>query len=333
MRKQIHITAAAMMAAIGFISCSTENATDIRLPEYAELTVHLSGGENLAAAQSGNTRAALDIDKEFAVNNVQIFVFRKDGSLDAYSNGAKKDGIKLTCTTGEKTVIAVVNAPDMSSVISKDELLGTKSLLTHNTLSNFVMTGETGEDIKGNKSITVNVKRIAARISIESIEVDYESDAYKSAEVKLTGIYVLNAAGESDYALTAKPGIWYNKGSYLQSGVDALIYKNIGGTTLSEGSPYSIAEYFYVYPNRETWAVDSEWPVTKLVVETTINGKAYYYPVRFPDIVRNTKYRIPKLTITRPGSDDPDVEVVSNDCTFSIIVDDWDKGSEDNVVI
>ena len=113
---------------------------------------------------------------------------------------------------------------------------------------------------------------------------------------------------------------------------DALIYDDIEDTAMTPAKPYSGSRAFYVYPNRtETDSQSNTFGprYTRLVIETTLGGKTYYYPVSIKGIERNKTYNITDLTITRPGSLSPDVPVTAYECTFGItVVEEWQEGAD-----
>ena len=98
-----------------------------------------------------------------------------------------------------------------------------------------------------------------------------------------------------------------------------------------------MAQYFNAYPNLNS--ADDQVADTRLVVEATLDGRKYYYPVTMPKMESNKSYEISELKITRPGSDDPDkpIEIVDQD--FKITVNPWDvvlvgnDGGAGNVIL
>ena len=73
--------------------------------------------------------------------------------------------------------------------------------------------------------------------------------------------------------------------------------------------------------------------LTKLVVEASLDGHTCYYTISLPGLQSNKTYTISSLKITRPGSDNPDEEITSGECPFSIEVEDWINSPEQNIVI
>lgn len=321
------VASAAILA--GAVSCNKTDSPAQTEGTPAELTLNISNG--------AFTKAAINDANENKVNNVQIFVFRKDGELDAYATSTQKNDIKVSCTTGPKDVYALVNAPDGSKISKKSELEATTSKLSDNSLTNFVMIGSKPIDMTPSVNETIMVSRVAARLTVSKITAAFTSQAYKQMEFKVNRIYVVNAAGDVNYKLDKKaPTTWFNKMAYTTSDVDALLYADATDTKITEATPYDTPTSFYTYPNStqtDSQAEEFSARFTRVVVETTLGGKTYYYPVSIENIESNRYYNIKNLTITRPGSLSPDTPVSSLECTVSIEVKEWGHGMEKDFTI
>lgn len=321
------VASAAILA--GAVSCNKTDSPAQNEGMPAELTLNISNG--------AFTKAAINDANENKVNNVQVFIFRKDGELDAYATSTQKNGIKVSCTTGPKDVYALVNAPDGSKISKKSDLEATTSKLSDNSLTNFVMIGSKDVNMTPSTNETIEVSRIAARLTVSKITANFTSQAYKQMEFKVNRIYVVNAAGDANYKLEKKePATWFNKMAYTASDVDELLYANAKDTKITEDTPYDTPTSFYTYPNSTT--ADSQAAefcarFTRVVIETTLGGKTYYYPVSIQNIESNKYYNITNLTVTRPGSLSPDTPVSSLECTFNIEVKEWGEGMSQDFTI
>ncbi len=324
--------ATAVIALQSGISCSkAENDTaDFNDGKYT-LTINL----DRAHGQVFTTKAELVESKETKINNVQIFVFNEDGKLDSYHSGTESSQIKIRCTSGKKRIFSFVNAESLSTYTDSTALLSQATLLSENLEGGFVMTGRASAVLPSESAVTVKVSRIAARIGIGNIAVNFTSDGYKSLPFTVKSIYMINVAGNTDYSFEAGPTLWLNQSGHNDIDMDALLYTSINHS-LSEETPMTANQYFYVYPNPAT--VDNtgtplNTQFTKLVVEATLGDKTCYYSVKLPNIERNKAYTISSLTITRPGTDSADEEITSEECTFSIEVEDWISVAEQDLVI
>lgn len=324
-------TAFVAVALLAGTSCSeTEKETAVINDGKVVLTVNLDSGISMT------TRAALNTEGETKINNVQIFVFNKEGGrLDSYYNGSESQQVKIRCTTGKKRVFSIINAPSLSSCTDTTTLLAQTTSLSDNSLAGFVMTGQASATLPAQSPVNLSVSRITSRVCIKNISVNFTSEGYKNLEFRINSIYMINVAGNTDYGVTAEPTQWYNKSGHYDSGMDALLYKSIN-SSLTSSSPLQNEEYFYVYPNPTASDNSDETfspRFTRLVVEATLGGTIYYYPISLPNLERNKTYTVSSLKITRPGSDNPDKEITSAECPFNIVVEDWIPGTEQNLVI
>ena len=190
----------------------------------------------------------------------------------------------------------------------------------------------------GVNSVTIPVKRFAAKVQIDKITPAFTSPAHKAMEFKLTGIYLINVNGSCPYSQVSTAstdnGMWYNKQKYVSGECNALISDKFDSSVLMQNSDgivtaYSGSHYLYCYPNPVTTdSSASTWSnrFTRLVVETTLGGTTYYYPVNIPAPAANTLYQITNMKITGLGSDSPDKLVEKGTISVSITVTDWSTG-------
>ena len=325
-----------MAAAVGaLVACNKElpsQGTDNVLPheesQMHELTVSVKG--------AGLSTKALTTTDEAKVNDLQVFVFRSgSNALDAYANAKSATQLSLSCTTGEKNIIAIVNAPDMKDVATKDALLAKISELSGNALNNFEMIGTATATVPTEMGITVTVDRIASRVVIKKVTRDFASPALASVNFTIDAIYLVNAAGDLNYGKTGAPSKWYNTAKNLNE--QAALLVDSPAAAVANKESHAVAHYFYAYPNLNS--ADDQVADTRLVVEATLDGRKYYYPVTMPKMESNKSYEISELKITRPGSDNPDKPIEIMDQDFKITVNPWDvvlvgnDGGAGNVIL
>lgn len=250
---------------------------------------------------------------EKTVSTLQVLVFRKDGLLDAYAKSTSAS-LSMTCTEGERTVYAIVNGADMSSVSTKAALDGKVLDLSENAPNKLVMMGSRTVTLPSESAVTVDVVRFVSRIVINKISRNFESAALGAQDFQIKRIYVSNAAGTVDYAKSKTPSKWYNAGD-TKTDLEALLSDSLMSVSVANTKSYSTPHYFYTLPNSSA--------STKLVIEAVLGGKTYYYPVTLPALESNKSYEIAGLTVKRPGADQPGGEVSSQDVTFGVNVIDW----------
>lgn len=313
--------------------------------------------ENIAEETDGNATFPLEISvppistkatsvsDEAKVASIQIYVFRSNGDLETYGKGTS-NSLVTQCTSGSKTIVALANAPDITDVLTKTALDAKVSGLKDNSPGAFVMYGAVTRDVSTKVSaVTVPVTRLVARVSIQKITNSLELPNLAQTDIKINRIYLVNVAGDMKYTdaeyeetlsrqSAYSPSVWYNKGECKNDGdLPALLNsKALASASASHSAPYSTAHYFYCYPNPSTDDSGSS-KCTRLVVEVTIGGKMYYYPLSIPGIKNNHTYNISELVIKHIGSESPDKPVTYSQATFSVTVNPWQEGSNGSVTI
>lgn len=288
---------------------------------------------------------------ESQVNKVQIFVFGSDGAINFYQNLGNKTSGSISTTAGAKTVWAVVNGPDLSTIGKLSDLQATAVELSANST-----TAATGFVMAGNGSVTVTngatancaitVSRLVSRVALVNV-VNKLPSSYGA--LTIDRVFLANVVGNQNIAGNAAASTWFNKegradestrnashiidGSTYKASCEALTYKGVAqsvanGATHTPSTPY----LFYSFPNGSTTAptgFKSTFAAQRsvLVVAATVSGKQYYYPVVLDDATldRNKTYTV-GLTITGLGSEDPNQPVVKGSISASITVSGWTAG-------
>jgi hypothetical protein len=296
----------AVFAAVAVIGCNEKDVEmqDMQSGEKIQLTV------NLPQAATKVTGTPAD-DK---VNDVQIFVFDKNGLYET-SSRATASTLSLTCTTGEKKIVALVNAPIESSITNIAELRARTSDLSDCSAGHIVMSGELTEVLTSSTTVTMQVERLAARVAVSQITTDFELEAHQNLSFEIKSIYLINVAGERAYLSDNTPATWYNKGQYVAATSLEFLHDVVGAGRISNGESYDTEHYFYCYPNATATK-------TRLVVEAEVGGYTYYYPITLNAVEDNTAYTY-NLTITKLGSNSPDVPVADGTVNFTVTVKDW----------
>ena len=284
---------------------------------------------------------------ETKVNSLQIYVFRSNGGLEAYGK-AMSSKVVTQCTSGPKVIVALANAPDIRDARTKAELDARISDLKANSPGSFVMYGTVSREVSASSgTITIPVTRMVARVSIQKITNRLDLPQYAGSSIQIRRIYLVNAAGNMKYGDTSydvksvkadafTPTVWYNTGACKGDGdLPALLNsRELSSATASPSAPYTVAHYFYCYPNPT--ATDSQTGTaryTRLVVEVSIDGRLCYYPISIPGIKNNHTYNISELVITHIGSDSPDTPITYNEASFTVTVNPWQDGSDSSVTI
>ncbi|MBR5300427.1 MAG: hypothetical protein IKU36_09290 [Bacteroidales bacterium] len=312
----------AAFAALALASC---NEMPYSAP-VAEGMVELNVEVPVASTRVTGTPAAED-----AVANLQVFVFdQSSGVLEAYGNQNNTKSLKLTCLPGDKDIVALVNAPSCASVATLAALQAKTSSLSDNAAGSLVMSGSVRKTLSStDKSVTIDVSRIAAKVTLLSVKNAMELKANQDKEFVVTGVYLINVTGSRKYLSDSTPGTWYHKMRYESSNTLSFLY-DTPKSTVKWNETYSNQHHFYCYPNTtSTDANAGTWTPrkTRLVVEATLGGEKCYYPVTLAEISQNTAYNV-TLTVTRPGSMSPDIPISTEEATFTVNVKDWIDGTD-----
>lgn len=330
----------AAVAAVAFAAC---NEPLVNEPENVSAPVKVS-----LSFCDGETKSVGTSD-ENKIANVQVFLFDDSGALEKYKIEKYTSQVALSsaetlleCLPGEKTIVAIVNAPDMSDVKSIEELNGKTSYLSENGVKNFHMVGQISKNITETVEISIPVTRIAAKIRIASIKNDMSLDYYKGLSFSITNMYMLNVAGSTGFMEDKEPERWYNMSKREDVGTLCYMLERNNSTPIPINNTETVEftqeqeHAYYVYPNStETDSADQvTWcpRYTRLVLEARLGNDVYYYPVSIPGIERNTAYEV-HLTVTRPGSSGPDLPVDTHIVSVTVNVVDWTDGAVVNETI
>ena len=350
MRKTISLILAT--AAVSLAACNKEAQPSVENGVPEEGTIMLSvtpqGGPETRAVNAYTTAQ----NYESQVNRVQVFVFGTDGKVNCYRDFGKELTGSVSATSGAKTVYAVVNGPDLSSVGTLSELEAKAVDLSANSTTastGFVMAGSSTVSVTngGTASCAITVSRLVSRVALSTV-VNKLPQSYGAFTIDR--VFLCNVVGNQNLAGNAAASTWYNKngradestrntahiidGSTYKASCETLTYKGVSqsvanGAAHTPSTPY----LFYSFPNSSTAApsgFQSTFAAQRsvLTVVATISGKTYYYPVVLDNatLERNKSYTV-GLTITGLGSEDPNKPVEKGSLSASITVSGWTAGA------
>ncbi len=309
----------AAMAAVVLASCS----------EKAEIQPENTGEkvEMQIMISCGQTRAGeADVPLDEKVNNVQVFVFGSEGRLEAYETKSDVTTLTMGVFSGEKRVVAVVNAPELTGVMDFDTFCTMTSDLQDNSLENFVMVGEAFPNVGiGNTTVNINVTRLVSKVTLTKV-TNSLAGVYGELPFKVVRAFLVNVVGDityySDEDSAYEPKLWYNERDFVETSEIA----ELSCHDYADFDTEAESKHFYCYPNPT--ATDSsakgEWVdrFTRLVVQIELDEKEYYYPVNLRGMESNNVYQV-ELDVTRPGSLDPDLPYDPNSATVNVSVNPW----------
>lgn len=344
MKKILLLSAAA--AALALVSCNKETVSDgPGEGKPVEITVSIQSAP-------GTRATGVTYTDEAKVSSLQIFVFNGE-DREAYRSVTGALQALVPATSGERSVWAIVNAPDLSSVSTLSGLKGEVTLLSANSKDNFIMTGNVTQELADGGNVAITVKRIVARVSIGKISTDLK-EYRENYSVDVKGIYLINVAAENKYEVGGEAASWVNKLGHADSDYDPLLYDVLQNVNVSNGKPYETEHVFYPYPNIHgtneqgvTPVYDAQWSPrgSILVIEATMldadgraislnsNGQTVgYYPIALPVIERNKTYVIEEVKITRLPGEVPYKPIETGETQVVITVSEWEAGLNLGVV-
>ena len=291
---------------------------------------------------STQTRASVT-PHEGNVTSLDVLVFRSNGALDAHARATAAGTQMVESVTTEVSggmplnwyVIANAPAGTFSSFSTEQSFLAAATLLTHGTTESLVMYGKGNlPDGPVSGSVRVSLTRYACKVTLERLTVDW-SDAFTMASsVTLGRIVLVNVVGSTPWSGTPAAGdLWYNRMG-VESGqasyVEDMTVRNYRALALQRGVAAEVASPLYCMPNPVSSDDNSEtvptWTPrkTRIAVEILLDGEANWYPIDLPVMSCNTHYLINSLTITGPGSNNPDKPVKRSDIRFTAQVVPWE---------
>lgn len=359
-----------------FASCSGEEENSRRpMGKTAGLQLTLSGGNPADTRATGNALP----DNEATIHRLTVGLFFADGSVNTIvepnitsDNSGKVKADKILCSPGTCEIIVVANVPEgtFSGVQNKNEFIG-KTVGLVQTVRNgqqasdlLPMSGISTEkvNLEADKSVSVsvNLSRLVARISIASIRSDFGLE-HSNATFTLDRVFLCNALeascispGDVNQTMPAQP-TWLHGGMVQEQADGSLLWTQGAGFLLNDVTPpggveitneeYAVPYWFYAFANND--ATNR----TKLVLSGYFDpdGKGpkpavyVYYPIVVNrsqagtsitpsnpshtgigdgTIARNRDYLI-KAVIKGDGESSPGEEVTASNLELTVSVDDW----------
>ncbi len=340
----IKATGILLIMAINFTSCtkeSTQPQSKGELKQKAEVILRIN---NITKSTGSEHQSQSD---DNYINDIAIFVFNTDvnKTLETYkyvkiTDQSVLNSITFQTTTGNKNVYVIANSHDSTQwtgIVRESQFLLKESNLKDEDLKNFTMSGNlTNTQISISNSINLTLKRVVAKVVINSIKTDFMGGPYQGMVLSNIKFYLTNVHKVRPYIegnATTNPFIinplQHTASTYADCKISGLVYDQPAGTI--GDTPYTVKHHFYAYENSISSETQTE-KFTRLIVEATLNGVNYYYPVNINredfggttnnGIKRNTVYII-TLIIKRPGSTSPEILVEKGAVITSVTIADW----------
>lgn len=239
---------------------------------------------------------------------LDLFFFNDDAlrTLDSYQrfNGIPDGLLEGASRSGDKIVAAVANLSgdiySWSDIHTFQRLSERVSDLVEDHPERPVMSGLCTVRAGKQRRAELPLEPLMSRVCLHSLCSDFHARPYRDAVLEDIDIYLVNVnrtVNIFDNGSATVPSSWLNLGGKEDDGLSVFHISRLEGTLFPDMT-------MYCYPN-SAHEESLGRPQTRLVVEATLNGQRYWYPVNLPALGRNQTVLV-DLTITRTGTTDPD---------------------------
>lgn len=339
------IAAIAAPVLLAAISCNRQEST----PEFfapgiegagepVEVTFGIS--DPLAVENGVETKAASELGGEATVSSLTVYVYNNSTDAFVAKGTASSSSVNITLTKGVTyKAYAVVNKTISTASPTIAQLQAETVALNDNTASHFVMFGsKTGINVDGS-TVTINVSRIASKVSIVG---NVTNKIAGSTSLKVKGLYLKNVpvAAYPLFSDSYTPSTWANQLTYVSNtSYNSYLYQSISGTAIALNGTYAVSQFFYMLPNPTSAdANGSPWSARHtrvvLVADVVAGGvtNTYYYPITLPVVPMNTHVTITDIDITKIGqtaAEEATDSAWSNNAavSFTVSVSSWATSS------
>ena len=289
------------------------------------------------------------IDYE-TVESLDIFIFEDDaqGRLDSYQQNTidpKGDyRVAVASTKGKKRIVMIANShkdrKHWAGIRTYEGLAREKASLYEEDISFPTMYGEAVFSAEDGVERTITLRPLVSEIHLGSIRCDFSGREYEGEKLKDVKVYLTNVNAECrimqehgfDVGTTVNTG-HLNHMELEKFRHPELIYRPLGTDVGYEIFDTGIR--LYSYPNESADETPGS-PFTMLVIEGTIKGKTWYYPIAInrdagnTGIGRNCSYTY-NITILRTGSTDPGAAVSAETVLINSQILSWDERNEEEI--
>ena len=179
---------------------------------------------------------------------------------------------------------------------------------------------------------TLTLRSMLAKVTVRSIACEFSSRPYAGERLQNVRAYLTYASRECrPFEEDDAPVSWINAGRLDEVETASLPHPElvVRDLTTSLGGRIYPAADFFCYPNPSD-GQEFGRPVTRLVIEGTLRGVTYYFPIDLPGLEADVQYRM-DITLTRTGTTDPDTPAVSGSIRLDGAVMDWDGRELDDI--
>ncbi len=273
------------------------------------------------------TRMTVHTGPHAGGGTLDLFFFNKDPllTLDSYQRyeSLQEGRFEAASRSGDKVVAGILNLDcdiwAWSDIRTFQRLSERISDLLEDNPDRPVMTGVTEVRAGRERSGELPLAPLLSRIVLHSLCCDFHARPYRNAVLEDIDIYLVNVNRSVtlfDDGTRTFPASWINMGSRDETGSAVLHLDRVDGTMLPEAE-------FWCYPN-STAEAGLGRPLTCLVIEGTLLGERYWYPLGIPSIGRGETISV-DVTITRTGTSGPDIPISTEAVRSEMYVLPWQE--------
>lgn len=276
------------------LSCGVNTVYDEGSP--AELFISAA-----ATKVSGDVSAS-----ETHIGTLHAYAFKGGGFIDGEASGTGLS-ITLQCTTGQRDIFVAANM-NPSSPLTISGLSSQGILLEDENPSALKMSQTATAMIRaGGNNLPMVLERYVSKVQVDRMRVSATVGSLASSPLELSSMYLTNVIGCVSLAGAQMGNLWLNKMGYQSQGGEMT--HELLDLSIASGASHDVVHHLYLYPNQteeDTFSRTWEPRHTRLVMEGSVAGTTYYYPVTLPVTGRNTCYRLANVIFGRTGSLHPE---------------------------
>ena len=318
-------------------SCTKEEIRSEEIPGQEGL-IKISLVNDVTTRASGDGHG--DQYEDNNINTLEIFVFRvhegaaDDGMFDGYKKLTGNElgnlsNIVVKTTTGKKMVYVIANSQkeDWSDGVTRENIESQLVDLCKENVRNFVMFASQEVTVNSETALSLVLTRMVSRIRLNSVTVSFAGSPFAGVPLQNVKAYLTN--------VQAQKRLWDGSGSdlkivnykkYVPEDMTGITMQGMLYDELTESiseTTYSTPHYYYCYENNMNIETDDN-RFTRLVIEGTLDGITYYYPIPIKNLRRNSSYTV-DVKIYRPGSLDHDKDLEYGTLEMRLNVQGWNS--------
>lgn len=305
--------------------------------------LYQDGGLTAESPQSAVKVAVHNIPAQ-ELRHTDVLVFNNDPlqRMECYQRfeGSFGDELKIGSQKGEKIMVICANShwdeDDWKSISSYSGVAEFKADL-ENESSEFPLLTATTELAAGSNGSNIAIlETLTAEVVLNSICFDFKDRPYRGEKVSDIKVYLTNVNATCSILTGShcSPERIINHGRLMNADMEEFADSRILMRSISYpvGSERIYPDFRFICYGNTAREESIGSPFTRLVIEGTISGETWYWPITInrgcgndhEGIKRNTTYGY-DITIRRKGSKNPDTPVELNETEIQLEVGQWEE--------